>query len=646
MTLLAAALDYATRGWYVFPCRPGAKMPLTARGHLEASVNPDQINMWWGMHPNANIGVAVAPSGLVVLDVDTAEGKPGLASLGEINAHLPETLLARTGRGGYHGVFLRPEDMPAQRRIGFRPGLDLLGDGYFVAAPSVLTGGAMYRWERLMPPAPLPSILRDIAAAPKVQAKVEVIGAPIITGSRNNSLFRLGCALRDTGIGAEALARALDAENKLRFQPPVDDFELATIVNSVLNTVQVRRDVAADAIVEQEILDIFAQPAPEPPKPRASWIEDESLIDVPPTEFFSSGVPELDEKLGGGYATTQVTGIIAPPSAGKSSFVGHTLLTLQKQRPVLHCSLELMRRELVIRYASNKMERAWRDGMKGLFDKPQLISVLKGVRIKLMGCEDLDADDPLATIEAEARAMKAQFGVAPFIAVDYVQLLARGTEDKKNAVGTLTKRLRIMAQQLDTVIIAVFSTGRGFYSIAALEKIRAANDPTAYLGAAKESGDVEFDCANIFFLDVDKTHVGQPKPTRLAVARSRYGDIGFVGLHARLDIGQWHGAPEALQAFDTETRKAKLAEDTLAADCQKILATIDAMPNQAIGQMHATSKLSGARWRDAREHLEKTGQIREDKDVRKDGHKVTRARTLVRRNAASPTSVPDESDES
>jgi hypothetical protein len=167
MSLLDAALQYAAQGWWVFPCKPGEKVPIGGRGHLDASIDPAQITAWWRATPQANIGVAVAPSNLVVLDVDTAEGKPGLASLREIDAHIPDTKTARTGRGGYHGVFVRPPDMPPQRRIGFKPGLDLLGDGYFVAAPSVLSNGTQYRWERSVPPAPLPQVLRDIAAAPR-----------------------------------------------------------------------------------------------------------------------------------------------------------------------------------------------------------------------------------------------------------------------------------------------------------------------------------------------------------------------------------------------------------------------------------------------------------------------------------------------
>lgn len=571
--MLDAALDYVRRGWFVFPCKPGEKVPLAGRGHLDASCEAAQIGKWWAACPDANIGVAVAPSRLVVLDVDVAQGKPGRASLAELDAQLPDTLTAITGRGGLHAVYTRSDDVAAQRRIGFRPGLDLIGDGYIVVAPSVLAEGGQYRWNRDVPPAPLPPVLCGIQAAPREVKKVALTGAQIPEGGRNNALFRLGCALRDTGIGAEALARALDAENKQRAGLPDD--ELAAIINSVLNTVTPSRDVAIGAVVEQEIHQIFAQPASPP---RTVWLEDAALIDEPPTTFYTTGFKELDDLLGGGYATRQMSGIIAPPSAGKSSFVGDTALHLQQFRPVLHCSFELMQRELTVRYASNRENISWRDGMKGVMSKETMRSAVKGVRIKLMGCDDCDRVDPLGTIEAEAIAIKEQLGVSPFIIVDYVQLLARGSDDKKNAVGELTMRLRILSQCLDTIVFAVFSTARGFYSGPNLDKIRDADDPTAYLGAAKESGDIEFDCANIFFLDVDKTHVGSPKPARLAVARSRYGDVGFVGLSADLAVGKFVSDPSAIATMSSDKRGDKRAGDKLEVLCVKLLGIIKSNP--------------------------------------------------------------------
>jgi hypothetical protein len=385
--------------------------------------------------------------------------------------------------------------------------------------------------------------------------------------------------LRGTGIGAEALARALDAENKQRFNPPLPDSELSVIVNSVLQRVQVTRDVALNAVVEQEIHEIFAPP-PAPAK--SEWLETVALNPFPPLVFYSTGFPTLDALLNGGFATQQLVGLIAPPSTGKSALIGEWLLTLAKVRPVLHVSLELPRRELFVRYAAHQMEFPWVDGLKGLVEQPAMARSVKGIRIKLMGSDDFDRVDPFACIVAEAEKIRQECGVTPIIAIDYIQLMARGAgTDTRYKVGELTMRGRQLSQDLDTLVLGVFTTMRTSYSNKkGEEQMRAANDPTAYLGAAKESGDIEFDCATLMYLDVDKLCEGATKPARIAVSRVRYGNIGFVGVRARLDIGSFRDDPSALAEFASEERAAKRDEKDMDFAKAKLLEAVAEMPNR------------------------------------------------------------------
>ena len=61
--LLKGALGYARRGWAVFPCAPGEKVPLipgrmNGRGHKDATVCVDKIRRWWGRWPLANVGIS------------------------------------------------------------------------------------------------------------------------------------------------------------------------------------------------------------------------------------------------------------------------------------------------------------------------------------------------------------------------------------------------------------------------------------------------------------------------------------------------------------------------------------------------------------------------------------------------------------
>lgn len=185
---LDAALTYARMGWHVFPCESpvvgnptSGKRPigrLVPNGKDDATVNPDQIRAWWAACPNANIGIATEPSGLVVLDVDIAGSKGGDRSLLEINDQLTLTLTAETGSGGVHAVYLRGSE-PARQSLGVRPGLDIIGKGYIIAAPSKHHSGGTYKWINQREPVEQPEIIKTIQRAGRE------IKQPIVTGERN-----------------------------------------------------------------------------------------------------------------------------------------------------------------------------------------------------------------------------------------------------------------------------------------------------------------------------------------------------------------------------------------------------------------------------------------------------------------------------
>jgi len=152
--LLAAALDYAGRGFQVIPLN--GKLPRTAHGLRDAARGPEQIRAWWSSWPTANVGIVTGEtSGIVVLDVDGEAGEASLAGLVARFGPYPPTLEARTGGGGRHLYFGHPG---GGRRIGNRQGiapkLDVRGDGgYVVAPPSGHKSGSSYTWLTDLPPA-------------------------------------------------------------------------------------------------------------------------------------------------------------------------------------------------------------------------------------------------------------------------------------------------------------------------------------------------------------------------------------------------------------------------------------------------------------------------------------------------------------
>lgn len=139
----AAALGYAERGWKVFPCQPGEKAPLRGLhdGFRAATDDPDRIRRWWTATPNANVGVACAASGLVVVDADLHKPECGFAA---VEPDLPNTLRQRSANGGLHLVYGAEPGAAYAGKLCI--GVDIKHFGYFLAEPSVVDG-KRYVWD-------------------------------------------------------------------------------------------------------------------------------------------------------------------------------------------------------------------------------------------------------------------------------------------------------------------------------------------------------------------------------------------------------------------------------------------------------------------------------------------------------------------
>ena len=191
--MLAPALEYAARGYYVFPCRPRKKKPLTKNGFLDATVDTEQITKWWTANPKANLAIAGAMSRIVVFDIDRHTNRLGhlvdgfktLAALVEKLGKLPETVTAQTGGGGMHYVFAAPADVQFKGILG--PGVEIKHLGYIVVEPSIHPSGNLYRWiisPFVRMPAPLPDawLARMLKpTAPKVANRSPVMRTTVAT---------------------------------------------------------------------------------------------------------------------------------------------------------------------------------------------------------------------------------------------------------------------------------------------------------------------------------------------------------------------------------------------------------------------------------------------------------------------------------
>lgn len=282
--LLAAALRYATQDeWHVFPCTPRGKRPLTDNGLNDATRNPDTIRAWWNRWPNANIGIALAPSHLCVIDVDGPEGIPAYHEL-----NLPPTLTVTTGRGTHHYYAGN-----APTAI-LAPKLDLRGDGaYVIAPPSIHETGVLYTADKtdVHTLTPLQTARLRKQARPE-GAKAPPVADVIPSGERNQALASMAGTMRRRGMSQAEILAALTQANKDRCNPPLRSDEVEAIAASI------GRYTPAD------------QPKTTPPTTSAAW---------EPLDLVTLGdKPRVPPELGGLIYTNRRHLLSGESESGKS----------------------------------------------------------------------------------------------------------------------------------------------------------------------------------------------------------------------------------------------------------------------------------------------------------------------------------------
>ena len=216
-TTLDYALSYAKLGWAVLPvwsvdshgqCRCGrpnlekghkaGKHPqseLVPHGHNDATTDEQKIKDWWATDPEAGIGVSLAASGLLALDIDPQNGgQESLAALEAEHGVLHSDCTAITQGGGEHRLFKADPDLMFPGTLG--AGLDLKHHGYICVAPTLGESGD-YKWQsgrsplsltKPAVPSPLPSLIAGRARSAVNYSLTERGGVPIATAQTFDDL--------------------------------------------------------------------------------------------------------------------------------------------------------------------------------------------------------------------------------------------------------------------------------------------------------------------------------------------------------------------------------------------------------------------------------------------------------------------------
>lgn len=216
-SMRSAALNYVDLGWAVFPVRPGGKHPITQHGWKDCVRSPEKVLELWDKYPQANIGLACGPSGILVLDFDVEkdgfQGRPLLDRCLDL-----KTAMVMTGGGGWH-IYFRNTGGFTNARGALPPGVDVRGDGgYVLLPPSLHPSGRRYFWvnrpeDGIMDvPDLLVALLRPRSEKVAIRVPPDAVDGDVVgrlldkairdtgPGRRNEVGFWLACQLRDNGV--------------------------------------------------------------------------------------------------------------------------------------------------------------------------------------------------------------------------------------------------------------------------------------------------------------------------------------------------------------------------------------------------------------------------------------------------------------
>ncbi|UCF13216.1 MAG: hypothetical protein JSW06_02885 [Thermoplasmatales archaeon] len=254
---------------------------------------------------------------------------------------------------------------------------------------------------------------------------------------------------------------------------------------------------------------------------RKSDYQDFSDLDVKDLSikgtYFETGFSDIDNYLNGIFKK-ELFVLAARPSQGKSALawkLGYNIAS--KGNQVLFYSLEMDKRLLGTRAISQESKVDIRKIQLGKLDLDDMEKINEvSERIKSTGIKVVQnvysIDGIVNSIKKFARMKKLDV-----VIIDYLQLMTSSLKvDRRLQIGDITRRLKILAGQLDINICLLSQLSR---------KTEERKEPV--LSDLKEAGEIEQDADMVWFVhNPDKTQ----EKINLIFAKNRNGPTGYINM--------------------------------------------------------------------------------------------------------------------
>lgn len=237
-----------------------------------------------------------------------------------------------------------------------------------------------------------------------------------------------------------------------------------------------------------------------------------------------TGLRDLNTYLGGLHKSDLII-LAARPSVGKSAFAislsRHA--SVKEKKSVLFFSLEMPAVQIIERVLAQEMEvNMWNIRMSKLTDDDyRKHSEAAGKISESKFYVDETPGITIMQLRSKARKLAIEEGL-DLIVVDYLQLMqTRDVDNRAQAVGEISRALKILARELNIPIIALSQLNRAVENRA--ERIPQLSD-------LRESGSIEQDADIVLFLSrdlpTDEEEDDEEQVIDVTIAKHRNGAIG------------------------------------------------------------------------------------------------------------------------
>jgi replicative DNA helicase len=243
-----------------------------------------------------------------------------------------------------------------------------------------------------------------------------------------------------------------------------------------------------------------------------------------------SGYKDLDE-ITGGFQPGNLIILAARPSMGKSALVTNIAenAALEHGKPVALFSLEMSEAELAQRFVASQARIRGEELRKGRVAEnrwPKILQACERLSNAPLYVDD-SSDIGILELRAKARRLHQQSkdGLG-LIILDYLQLMRADSriENRVEAVGQMSRGLKILARELQVPVIALSQLSRA---------VESRTDKRPILSDLRESGNIEQDADLVMFIYRDEYYDRESEregEADIIIAKHRNGALGDVVL--------------------------------------------------------------------------------------------------------------------